>query len=249
MIDDERAVSEVLGYVLVIGLVTVTVAVVMTVGISGLEASQQSERTNNVERAFDVMAHNFETSFKRGAPSRATEIRLAGGEISYGDTVTINVTQNGEVIENRTIETVPIVYDDQSGTRIVYEGGALIREDEDRSVMLRPPYFILDEEDVVITGVRTRPRGGTVTLVEGPGTVLLNSEGLPASTAQGSAADGPINVTVESPRAMAWERYFERQETGNVRFDDEEQVTYEIDSSEYETVSVVRALIRISLFE
>jgi hypothetical protein len=87
----DRAVSDVIGYVLVFSLIIATVGIVTAVGFSTIEDRQRDERINNVERAFDVFAANVEDVYRGGAPSRATEIRLSGGTLQYGEPVTITV--------------------------------------------------------------------------------------------------------------------------------------------------------------
>ena len=92
---DERGVSDVVGFVLVFALVTATVGVVYTTGIQGLTGSRDVERVNNAERAFDVFANNVDDVIRRGAPSRATEVKLADADLHYGAPVTVNLTLTG----------------------------------------------------------------------------------------------------------------------------------------------------------
>lgn len=76
---DNRAVSEVVGFVLTFSLVTMAIAIVFTAGFGGLQDTQQAEQVNNVERAFDVLDTNVQEVQRQEAPSRATEMRLSGG--------------------------------------------------------------------------------------------------------------------------------------------------------------------------
>lgn len=245
---EDRAVSEVLGYVLVISLVTVLITVVMTMGIGGLESSQQSEQINNMERGFDVLSHNIEEMANREAPSRATELRIADGSIYYGDPVTINVTVDGELIENQTIVTEPLIYDSNRGTQIVYEGGAVIRTDGDRSTMLSEPQFILNESSIVIAGTRTRPFGGSNLAIDNPGTALIRGEYLGVEIGQTYVTSETLNVTVESERIDAWEEYFEEQNLVQEMSLEGDRLEVKIEAEET-SVRVVQTRTRLILLE
>jgi len=57
---DRRAVSDVVGYVLVFSLVSLTVGVVSVAGVGALQDARDVEQANNAERAFDVLGDNVE---------------------------------------------------------------------------------------------------------------------------------------------------------------------------------------------
>ena len=56
----DRAVSDVLGYVLIFSLITSSVGVVYVAGYGSLDSLRNAERFNNAERAFDVLDSNLE---------------------------------------------------------------------------------------------------------------------------------------------------------------------------------------------
>ena len=246
---DDRAVSEVVGYVLVFALVVTTIGVVFTTGFGALQDAQGAEQVNNVERAFDVLDANFQDMYRDGAPSRATEMRLVDGSLGFGEPTTIDVAQGGETIDNLTVTAYPIEYDSGDGTQIVYVHGALIRAEGDGSVMLAEPNFILDDSHVVVSGMRTRPMSGSPTSVDRTETVLISGEHLRTDIATSESSNEPLNITVESRHVDAWESYFQTQEEQGIgavveRTDD--SVTFRIDDNDYESVSVLRPVIRIA---
>lgn len=243
----DRGATEVLGYILVISLVTVVIALVMTTGISGLESSQQSEQINNMERGFDVLSHNIDTMADRDAPSRATELRIAEGSINYGETSTINVSHEGMLLGDETISTEPIEYDSGTDIKIVYEHGAVIREDGDHSTMLSPPPFMFKEGNVVIQGIRTRPLGGSATEISDPGTVLLRGEylGTRSYTSDVSPEEN-IEIEVVSERPTAWEQYFSSFDQGEVSRDDN-TVTFTVQVDEDTKLYSVQTRTRFTL--
>lgn len=242
----DRAVSDTVGFVLVFGLVTVVVAISLTAGIAGLESAQQAEQTNNVERAFDVLAHNFESIHQRQAPSRATEMRLAGGNLGFDESTTITVQDGENNLTPTPIYPTPVIYTDQSGTEIAYEGGAIIRTDGETSVMLNEPPFIIGDNHTMVTVVRTSESPTSQAGLDGETTVQITGSGPPqgSQTATYTADEEPFNITVESSRADAWKRYFDDQEIGTVVVAEDDKIVYQFETDK---LSIVRTRISVSI--
>lgn len=211
----DRGISEALGFVLVFALVTSTIGLVYATGLGGLQSAQQAEKVDNVERAFDVLADNVEDIYLGGAPSRATEVKLAGGSIRTGEPVTIEVSarNSADPMDNvsYTVNPEPIVYEDDGGTAIVYTSGAVIRAQESGAVMLAPPRWVNRTDRSVVPLVGTYGSGG----ISGDGTVLVVTQRSSRSVRgpfEVPAGDTVlVNVTVTSPRVEVWKRYFEDQ--------------------------------------
>lgn len=210
----DRGVSEVIGFVLVFALVTGTIGVVYGTGIVGLHDAQHAERVNNVERAFDVLADNLEDLHRSGTPSRATEVKLAGGSLNTGEPVRveIDVVEVGNTNNNASYSTTlePIVYEDDGGTKLIYSGGAVIRSESSGAVMISDPDWINGSDRSVIPLISTYGSGGGIS---GEGAVLVVAHS-DARRLEGPFDVGPgnsarVNVTVTSPRVAVWKRYFE----------------------------------------
>ena len=214
---NDRAVSETVGFVLAFVLVTATVGAVYATGVGGLYHAQRFEQVNNAERAFDVLADNIEDVHREGAPSRATELKLGGATLSYGDPVTIRVRvddTNSSANEMYTMNAKPLVYSGIEDSKIVYLGGAVFRSEGGHAVMRREPGYVFDSHRVVVPFLITYPRGDARSL-SGDSTALVvayrRSAGIDGQFRTGTGSNVRVNVTVESPRAEAWKRYFERK--------------------------------------
>lgn len=213
-----RAQSETLGFVFVFALITMTVGTVYALGVPGLQAVQEAERTNNMERAFEVLDDNVEDLVQNGAPSRATEVKLAGGSLSVDGqtTVRLNVTNTSEPLDNDTFSMTarPISYTEDDGTRISYSTGAILRSDDRSAIMLSRPNWLVDDRRTVIPFIVTFPTGSR-TALGGERTVLIlterRSSGLAGAFTTGPGSQAEVNVTVESPNAAAWSRFLDRQ--------------------------------------
>ena len=244
----DRGVSEALGFVLVFALVTATIGIVYATGISSLHAAQQAEKVNNVERAFDVFADNVEDLHRSGTPSRATEVKLAGGALGTGEPVVIQVAavQVGSPSRNATysVSYEPVVYEAESGTKLSYTGGAVVRSNSRGAVMLSEPGWIVGPNRSVIPLISTHGGDGGVA---GEGAVLIvaqrRSRSLQGPFEAGTGSTVRVNVTVTSPRVAVWKQYMEDQGYDPVDASvDNSNVTYQFET---DTLYVPKTAVRV----
>lgn len=214
----ERAVSNVVGFVLVFSIILSTVGVVYVFGIGGLEDIRDNERVTNAERAFDVLADNMADIHKRDAPSRATEIKLAGADLGFGETTTVNVSvdDGGGTIYFTRKEVRPIVYSTSKGpSSLHYVNGAVMRTDRNGGVMLTDPnmQFVTQNGDrvAVVPIIETRA-GGETQQIGGSTTTLIRTKAVTTGLllADSGTLDVELKVTAgETLQAVVWERYLE----------------------------------------
>lgn len=230
---DRRGVSEALGYVLVFSIVVGTVGTTMVVGFSGLEDRQSVEQVTNVERAFDVLAENLDDMGRYEDPSRATEIRLAGGTLSLGEEVNMTVGRWDDgsddfVDGNETNETAtlrPLVYESDGG-RVVYEAGMVFRGDGETSLARTETPFVVEEETTAVSTVVT-DRESSTTGITSDRSVLVEADREPNPpqddlTRRTIAADGEeLWIEIESPRADGWARQLREEGFQDVSTNDE----------------------------
>lgn len=221
---DRRAVSETLGYILVFGIMISTITAATVLGFGGLEDRQAVEKVTNVERAFDVLADNFGDVSRYEEPSRATEIRLAGGTVRLADPVTVTVGQwdSGSFVTNETtsVSFRPLIYGTDSG-EVIYEAGVVFRGDGTRSIARSPTPFVVDNETAVIPIVATQPGSETIA-AGGERTVLIVGERQPnRKPLHNRTVDdegNELRLRIESPRAKAWERQLRNEQFENVSY-------------------------------
>ncbi|WP_418284942.1 DUF7289 family protein [Halorubrum sp. DTA46] len=209
-IADDRGVSNVVGYVLVFSLVTLTIGTVFAVGIAGVEQRQEAEQVANVERAFDVFDDNLRDVQRYDDPSRSTEIRLSGGTLSTAESTRISlVNESGDPLPVGPWEMNPVTYS-TGDTTIAYEAGAWFRTDGDATVMRSAPRFVAEDGRTTLPIVVLTADGDR--RVAGDATVQINADRLRSVTRPELDVGESENVSirVESPRAAAWQRYFER---------------------------------------
>lgn len=216
---DRRGVSEVIGFVLVFGLITASVGAAYVWGMGGLTDARTFERTDNAQRAMEALADNVDDVVSGGAPSRATEIDLVDARLGGGDPVTVNVSTGSDgpcaaAGGGCPYEVTPVVYD-AGDEQIRYVAGAVVRRGEGGAAMARDPGFVAERGRLVVPVVRTTADGSGV---GGSGTVLVRTERIHAGVVAAGNATDAVTVSVASPNAHLWKRYLER--TGDALWDD-----------------------------
>ena len=210
MLRNPRAASEVIGFVLVFSLILGTITIVYVGGLSGLDDARNAERVNNAERAFDVMANNFQQMGRGDAPNRATEIKLADAQLTTSGTRQVSI-ESSEMSTTVAASPVTIRYDAPGDTRIVYENGAVIRVDDGEAIMRREPDFLFTDGKAVIRFIELRGSkqgvGGTAS------TVLVRAERTQSQVLvnRGQSTDVTIEMQTHPDRADVWEDYWVEQ--------------------------------------
>lgn len=212
-----RAQTETLGFIFVFSLIVMTIGAVYAVGFPAMQDARDAEQTSNMERAFEVLDDNFDDIVYHGAPSRATEVKLSGGQLSVTDTTTIDiyVKKVGEPSKNVSFSssTRPIVYSTEE-TEFALVFGALIRSDRGNSVIRSRPSWLIDDRRTVIPLVLT-VQGQGQNSIGGSGTMLIVGRGRPPNIAgtfePNDSAQANVTITITSERADAWGRYMKNQ--------------------------------------
>lgn len=208
-----RGQAETVGYVLVFSAVVLTVALVTISGQGGLVELRDSQRAAGVQTGFSVLASNTDDVVRGGVPSRGTELDLSGGTITLGDPVTLRVqAADDEVGLDRSVTLRPVVYESPSGARLVYASGAvIIRGRGGGTTMVRQPRMRIDESRTILPVVDTTQGGDTPVAVGGNSRVLVRTERGGNTAIASTEGEVDVRITVESPRAAAWEPYLETE--------------------------------------
>jgi hypothetical protein len=203
---DTRAVSEVVGYILVFSLVLGTITLVYAAGLSGLNDTRDAERITNAERAFDVLANNFQQMGRGEAPNRATEIKLAEAQLSTSTKREVSISADG--VDPAVANSSTIRYNPGTDTSIVYENGAVIRVDDGNAVMLSEPDFLFDGGNVVVRYIE--PRGSGQSIGGTSTTVLVRAERTSSDVLVNRESSTGIEIKMQThpERAQVWQDYY-----------------------------------------
>lgn len=246
---DDRAVSDVLGFIMVFSLVISSVALVSVFGLQALEDTRDNEEVNNAKRAFDVLRDNLEDIHRQGAPSRATEISLENSQLKVGDPVSINVTgvnQSGFGFSN-TYTFEPIIFESRTETDIVYSGGAVFLDPRSGGIMLQEPPILIGSDRVVFPIIETESTGDVTSV--GGATVRIRAENVGRQPLRGNFTSSAtqfknFTVNITSPRSSLWRNYLEDQTDMQCNEPKEDTTLCRISSIEGDSLFVTRTLMR-----
>lgn len=197
----DRGQAELIGFALVFSILIVSLMLITTTGFAGLHGAQEHQRTANVQPAFEVFDANVNEVRTRGAPSRATEFKLAEGSLQTVETMQIHI--EGQNV-SRTVAIRALAYDSGTDTRLVYESGMLLRQDGDNAIARSTPAFHVDDEVTIFRFLDLQPReprvvGGTATALVWTAHADTEVIELPPGTT--------ITIEVETDHPEVWHAY------------------------------------------
>ncbi|PWB54173.1 MAG: hypothetical protein C3F06_04745 [Candidatus Methanoperedenaceae archaeon] len=228
----EEAVSETVGYSLLLAILVVSVT--FTVAISYPELSDTKEASYNeiASQALSVFASKNSMAAFGVSPSQLTRIELGGGTLTArkesDNWMKINVTNStgySVIILNQSLGSVDYTFGD---TTISYEGGGLFRKyPSGDAVMVSPPQFHYNGETltlplIIVNNSLSTGGKGVANIYSKPGSLpitvypnLTSDEKLvnPLSGKQ-------IKIRLKSDYYKAWSKYIEERTEANTLTND-----------------------------
>ncbi|ERH08659.1 MAG: hypothetical protein J07HX64_00405 [halophilic archaeon J07HX64] len=225
----ERAQSETVGFVLIIGLVIVGSLLVAGLGAIAIENTEDSLSEDRAEKTltqFDSKAAlvalgesaSHAASFGQGVlDTNQLTVESEAGWMN----VTITDRTTGNTAEVMRIDELGAVVYEGADVQLAYQGGGVWRRDPQGGQMISPPEFHYRGETLTLPAVNV---SGDAVLNEdvtiiGDGTVRQFPD--PSSGFDNPIQGGVVTVTVGSEFYRAWGEYFEERTEGQVTLDDE----------------------------
>lgn len=231
--EDDIAVSEVVGYVIIAGIILTSISIAYVNGYPALQDVRDHERQSSVASAFSVMGDNIQELANGGSIKRQTEMNLIDDSLGVDSDrrswIEVSIENASDELCTRrcNVSIDPIVYENSaqgitnerapgpSGSQvttdqIVYENGAVIRDPGGtRSGMHQEPDWVVEDEGVIINVIATRG-GNTVT---GDGTFSVFTEHRSSDSIvedySGKSDDLDVTVTVGTENPLAWATYMD----------------------------------------
>ncbi|MEZ3164072.1 hypothetical protein ABNG03_07990 [Halorubrum sp. RMP-47] len=201
----ERAQSEVLGTVLLLGLTVAVVGTTVALGGAALDDSQRTADLQRVEGAMTQVDSKASLVAHGGSPSQRVTLGTGGGgDLSVdhdAGRMVIAENETGDEIVNASLGA--LVYQ-RDGTRIAYQGGGVWRRDGDRTRMVSAPEFHYRGETLTVPLVAISENA----TVDG-GQVVLTSDGSPVGHVAQNPVVDDIRVTVTGDYHEGWATFFE----------------------------------------
>lgn len=173
MILNDRAVSELLGYILILSITVTAISIIYLLAVPELSSSQDDAKLQNMEQAFTVFDVRASKTQFSGAISQYTDMNPTGG------TITVNESyDNSHITIKRKDDTniydgpLGTVYYTLNGREVAYQaGGIWERFPTGGSVMISAPDFNYNGETLTLPLMQIIGNDS----VAGDGTVYLTT--------------------------------------------------------------------------
>lgn len=146
---NERAVSEAIGFIIILGIVMSGIGLVTLYGYPVLVKEQSNTDVRNMERAMIVIQNDMKSLCFKNVPYKETALQVSGGTLEV-----INSSDSNSMFKITTGNTLKVefspgalTYRSDRGTEVItLENGAVIRRQEDAagSAMLAEPRWFYD---------------------------------------------------------------------------------------------------------
>lgn len=214
--EDDRAVSDLVGYILTVSVLLLGVGVVSTVGVDQIERAQGTQNEQSVEGAMLLLEGNFDEVQESRAEVRSTTLSLNTGQVhilagSGSSAVSVNVSGVGDTNETYDMGAIAYRLDDAT---VAYEGGGVFKNTTRGNALAQSdPSFVCSGDRAVVSIVTLQGSaegqslgGGTASVIarENVSRVLfpVNRTG-PDSIGESTG----VNVTIDSEFNEAWKGY------------------------------------------
>ena len=210
-IKSDRAVSEVIGYILIFGIVMLSIGMIYAVGFPVLRSSTDATQFKSIEQGFLILQTDLFKVALDQAPVRTTKLGTAEGGSLRSDpdacSLTIEITHGG-TRDNHTIAMGNVEFNSRVGS-VACENGAVVVKYQSGSVMLSNPRMFnsTDQGDILFSLVKINDSFSS--LGGGIAQVTISNPRFNESIFNTPAVyeDGYLNIKVESEYADAWERF------------------------------------------
>ncbi len=210
-----RALSNVIGFVLAFAVIITAVGFVSVFGIGILEDVQQAEQDDNAELALSVLANNFDALESGEGPRRSSELDLSDGSLYVRNESRMIVTVDHSGTASPAVYDIypgSIEFDTGSGSseRIVYENGAILRGNTRASgvaAVQNEPRLVCREETAILSFVRLNE---SVNVGYGSGTVQISGYRENTRVLYPTNLTGAKNATSASGVTIEFNTVFDR---------------------------------------
>lgn len=229
----DLAVSEVVGYVIIAGLILTSISIAYVNGYPALQDVRDQERQDSVASAFSIMKDNIREITTGGSAKRQTEMNLIGDSLGVDSDrkswihISIENSTGAELCNRKcNVSVDPIVYENSAGgltstrapgpsstqvtvDQILYENGAVIRDPGGTgSGMREEPDWVIEQEGVIIKTIATR--GSNTVTGEGSFSVLTEHRSSDTLVEVDEEDGLDVTVTVGTQSPTAWQVYMNK---------------------------------------
>lgn len=211
LLSSEDAVSEVVDFVTILGLLVLSIGIIGVAGYPIVQNAQEANHIENTKQSFVVLANNVNKVVIGQAPSQSIELKMYGGSLSVTGSSSINITAvryNSSASppgnENITLVDRPMrsIESTVGDTSIAYEGtGVWAKYPNGNTILVSKP-LITNQSNVLVIPIVTI---GGISSTGGSGMSRVTVKGVPSVTFYKNVSN--IIVTVNSTYFDGWKNY------------------------------------------
>ncbi len=213
LLSSEDAVSEVVGFVTILGILVISIGVIGLAGYPLVMKAQETNYIENTKQSFIVLAENMNKVVLGQSPSQSVELKLYGGTLSVKGSSTINITANSTNKTTGNINRIVLVSDKAmrsiestiGNTTIAYEGTGVWAKYPNGNTLLVSKPLITNRSNVLVIPVVYV--SGTSS-VGGSGMSRITADGVPGVTFYNNVSD--ITVIITGDYILGWKDYFDK---------------------------------------
>ncbi|WP_230375371.1 hypothetical protein [Methanolobus vulcani] len=205
----EEALTEVVDFVITLGVMLLALAVIGIAGYPMLEHMQESGHLQNIEQSFSVLKPNMNKVVYGKAPSQSVELKMYGGRVAITGDSYIIVSMQAWNESSSSIETVSVennlrmIENEYEETSIAYENtGAWVKYPQGNAVAISKPDISYNQNTLLIPIV---PITGTEG-ISGSGLIRVISESGQLSLERFENVS-QVNITMKSDYYTGWESF------------------------------------------
>ncbi len=210
-IESNRAVSEVIGYIIIFGIVMLSIGVIYAVGLPALQSSTDATQFKSIEQGFLILQTDLFKVALDQAPVRTTKLGTAEGGSLRSDPAACNMTieiTHGGTRDNHSILMGNIEFNSRVGS-VACENGAVVVNYQAGSVMLSKPRMFnsTDQGDILFSLVKINDSFSS--LGGGIAQVTISNPRFNESVFNTPEVyeNGKLRLKVDSVYSDAWERF------------------------------------------
>lgn len=212
--DSDRAVSDLVGFVLTFAIIIASVSFVYVAGFDALGDIREREGVNTADRAMQGVAETLEDIHREGVPSRSIELGVDSGELDVTDSdLRLEVKTDSGTTKTYDVTTNALVFSpEQDRAELVYESGALFRNEYEGSIVRHRPVVSCTSNAAIISVVSVRGELSTSGSVQLTARQNRTSILYPNPQAGEKATDATKLTVDVSPSSYedSWSRHFSR---------------------------------------
>lgn len=211
LLSSEDAVSEVVDFVTIIGILVISIGIIGVAGYPILKNAQEKNYIENTRQSFTVLAENMNKVVVGQAPSQSVELKLYGGSLSVAGKSTITINATSFNVTNSSYDPITLVAQQMRSiestigdTTIAYEGtGVWAKYPNGNTIVVYKPLITNQSNVLVIPAVKISGTSAT----GGSGMSHVTAKGVPGVTYYGNVSN--ITITVNSSYWKGWKDYVE----------------------------------------